>query len=64
MHIIVNKCACCQNNMQHNNPMANQSLIETEEQRNLGITKTKNLKWQKQTENYCKPAVSQQNKVL
>ena len=30
--------------------MANQQLIATEEQRDLGITITRDLKWQKQTE--------------
>ena len=57
------KCAVMHivhNNMQHNNTMANQQLIATEEQRNLGITITKDLKWQKQTKKSCKTA----NRVL
>ena len=37
------------NNIQHNYTMANQQLIAEEEQRNLGITITRDLKWQKQT---------------
>ena len=36
------------NNIHHNYTMANQQLIATEEQRDLGITITKDLKWQKQ----------------
>ena len=40
--------------------MANQQLIVTEEQSDLGITITRDLKWQKQTENSCKTA----NRVL
>ena len=40
--------------------MANQQLIAIEEQRDLGITITKNLKWQKQTEKSCKTA----NRIL
>ena len=48
------------NNIQHNNIMANQQLIATEEQRNLGITITEDLNWQKQAEKSCKTA----NRVL
>ena len=40
--------------------MANQQLIATEEQNDLGITITGDLKWQKQTEKSCKTA----NRVL
>ena len=40
--------------------MANQQLIATEEQRDLGITITRDLKCQKQTEKSCKTA----NRVL
>ena len=36
--------------------MANQQLIATEEQRNLGITITRDLKRQKRTEKSCKTA--------
>ena len=48
------------NNIQHNYTMANQQLIAAEEQRDLGITITRGLKWQKQTEKSCKTA----NRVL
>ena len=44
------------NNIQHNYTMANQQLIATEEQYDLGITITRDLKWQKQTEKSCKTA--------
>ena len=40
--------------------MANQQPIATEEQRNLGITITRDLKWQKQTEKSFKTS----NRVL
>ena len=40
--------------------MENQQLITSEEQRDLGITITRDLKWQKQTEKSCKTA----NRVL
>ena len=36
--------------------MAKQQLIPTEEQRDLEITETNDLKWQKQTEKSCKTA--------
>ena len=36
-------------NIQHNYTIANQQLITIEEQRNLGITITKDFKWHKQT---------------
>ena len=48
------------NNMQHDYTMSNQQLVATEEQRDLGITITKDLKWQRQTEKSCRTA----NKVL
>ena len=48
------------NNIQHNYTMANQQLIATEEQRDLGITTTEDLKCQKRTEKSCKTA----NRVL
>ena len=44
------------NNIQHNYTMANQQLIATEEQRDLVITITKDLKWQEQIEKSCKTA--------
>ena len=40
--------------------MENQQLIATEEQRDLGITITKDLKWQKQPEKSCQTT----NRVL
>ena len=43
------------NNMQHNYTIANKRLIATEE-RDLRITITKDLKWQKQTEKSGKTA--------
>ena len=46
------------NNKQHNNTMANQQLIATEEQRDLRITITKDFKWQKQTKKSRKTANS------
>ena len=46
------------NNIQHNYLMANKQLIATEEQQDLGITITKDLKWQKQTEKSCTTANS------
>ena len=46
--------------IQHNYEMANQQLIATEEQRYLGITITKHLKWKKQIAKSCKT----ENRVL
>ena len=63
MNFNIDKCAVMHighNNFQHNYTMANQQLIATEEQRNLGITITRDLKWQKHTEKSCKTA----NRVL
>ena len=48
------------NNIQYNYTMANQQLLATQEQRDLRITITRDLKWQKQTEKSCKTA----NRVL
>ena len=48
------------NNMQSNYNMSNQQLSTTDQQRDLGITITKDLKWQKQAEKSCKTA----NRVL
>ena len=44
------------NNMQGNYNMSNQLLPSTDQQRDLGIIITKDLKWQKQTEKSCKTA--------
>ena len=40
-------------NIKHNYTMPKKQLIATEEQRDLGITIIKDLKWQKQTEQSC-----------
>ena len=48
------------NNIQYNYTMGNQQQIATEGQHDLGITITRDLKWQKQTEKSCKTA----NRVL
>ena len=61
--INVDKCAVMHighNNSNGNYTMTNQQLPVTEEQRDLGIIITKDLKWQQQTEKSCKTA----NKVL
>ena len=42
------------NNMQGNYNMSNQQLQATDQQQDLGIIITKDLKWQKQTEKSCK----------
>ena len=44
------------NNMQGNYNMSNQQLLTTDQQQDLGIIITKDLKWQKQTEKTCKTA--------
>ena len=44
------------NNMKNNYNMSNQQLPTTDEQRDLGIIITKDLKWQKQTAKSCKTA--------
>ena len=46
--------------MQSNYNISNQQLPTTDQQRDLGIVITKDLKWQKQTEKLCKTA----NRVL
>ena len=59
MNFNINNCAIMHighNNIQHNYTMANQQLTAAEEQRDLGITITRDLKWQKQTEKSCKTA--------
>ena len=48
------------NNMQNKYNMSNQQLPTTDQQRDLGIIITKDLKWQKQTEKSFKTA----NRVL
>ena len=59
----VDKCSVMHiehNNMQSNYNMSNQQLPTIDQQRDLGIIITKDLKWQKQTEESCKTA----NRVL
>ena len=59
MNFNIDKCAVMHvghNNIQHKYTMSNQQLIATEEQSDLGITITRNLKWQIQTEKSCKTA--------
>ena len=48
------------NNMQSNNNMSNQQLLTTDQQRDLGIIITKDLKWQKETKKRLKTA----NRIL
>ena len=63
MSVNVDKCSVMHighNNMQSNYNMSNQQLPTTDQQRDLGIFITKDLKWQKQTEKSCKTA----NRVL
>ena len=53
MNFNVDKCYVMHirhNNMQGNYNMSNQQLRTTDEQRDLGIIITKDLKWQKQAE--------------
>ena len=60
---VVLKCSVMhigQNNMQSNYNMSNQQLPTKDQKRDLGIIITKDLKWQKQTEESCKTA----NRVL
>ena len=60
---IIDKCSVMHighNNMQSNYNMSNQQLPKTDQQQDLGIIITKDLKWQKQTEKSCKTA----NRVL
>ena len=58
MNFTIDKCTVMHglNNVHHNYAMVNQPRIATDKQHNLGITKTKDLKWQKQTEKSCKIA--------
>ena len=63
MNFNIDKCAVMHighNNIQHNYTMENQQLLATENQRDLGITITTDLKWQIQTKKSCKTA----NRVL
>ena len=63
MSFNVDKCSVMhigRNNMKSNYNKSNQQLPTTDQQRDLGIITTKNLKWQKQTEKSCKIA----NRVL
>ena len=63
MNFNVEKCSVMHighNNMQGNYNMSNQQLPTTDQQRDLGIFITKDLKWQKQTEKSWKRA----NRVL
>ena len=57
----VDKCSVMHighNNMQSNYNMYNQQLPTSDQQQDLGIVITKDLKWQKQTEKRCKAAYS------
>ena len=59
MNFNVDKCSVMHighNNMHGNYNMSNQQLPTTDQQRDLGIIITKDLKWQKQTEKSCKTA--------
>ena len=64
MNFNVNKCSVMHighnniqgNNNNNNNNMSNQQLPTTDQQRDLGIITTKDLKWQKLTEKSCKTA--------
>ena len=63
MSFNVDKCSVMHighNNMKSNYNTSNQQLPTTDQQRDLGIIITKDLKWQKQTEKSCKTA----NRVL
>ena len=63
MNLNVDKCSVMHighNNMQGNYNMSNQQLPTTDQQWDLGIIITKDLKLQKQTEKSCKTA----NRVL
>ena len=63
MNFHVDKCYVLHighNNIQGNYNMSNQQLPTTDQQRDLGIIITNDLKWQKQTEKSCKTA----NRVL
>ena len=59
MSFNVNKCSVMHighNSMQSNYNMSNQQLPTTDQQRDLGIFITKDLKWRKQTEKSLKTA--------
>ena len=63
MSFNVDKCSVMHighNTMQNNYNLSNQQLPATDQQRDLEIIITKDLKWQKQTEKRCKTA----NRVL
>ena len=63
MSFNVDKCSVMyieHNTMQSNCNVSNHQLPTTDQQRDLGIIITKDLKWQKQTEKSCKTA----NRVL
>ena len=63
MSFNVDKCSVIHighNNMQSNYNMSNQQLPTTDQQRDLGIIITKDLKWQKQKKKRCITA----NRVL
>ena len=57
MSFYVDKCSVMnigQNKMQSNYNMSNQLLPTTDQQRDLGVIITKDLKWQKRKEKSCK----------
>ena len=59
MSFNVDKCSVMHighNNMKSNYNMSNQQLPTTDQQRDIGIIITKDLKWQKQTDKSCKTA--------
>ena len=56
MHIGCSVMHIGHNNMKSNYNMSNQQLPTTDQQRDLGIIISKDLKWQKQTEKSCKAA--------
>ena len=63
MSFNVDKCSVVHighNNMQSNYNMSNQQLPRTDQQQDLEIIITKDLKWQKETKKSCKTA----NRVL
>ena len=63
MSFNVDKCSVMHighNNIKSNYNMSNQQLPTTDQQQDLGIVITKDLKWQKQTKKSCKTA----NRVL
>ena len=59
MSFNVDKCSVMHighNNMKSNYNMSSQQLPTTDQQQDLGIMITNDLKWQKQTEKSCKTA--------